>query len=45
MRDTFVALACALIASLGVALFLASLDVRDSSLSRTPLSLFSARYR
>ncbi|MCA0305612.1 MAG: hypothetical protein LCH95_24705 [Proteobacteria bacterium] len=45
VRDAAIALLCALVASGGFALFAASLEVRDSSLSRAPLSLFGGRYR
>jgi len=44
-RNCAVALLCLLAAGGGLALFVASLDVRDGSLGRTPLSLFGARYR
>jgi len=45
LRAAAIALLCALATSGGFALFAASLEVRDSSLSRAPLSLFGGRYR
>ena len=45
LRAAAIALLCALAASGGFALFAASFDVREGSLSRAPLSLFGGRYR
>lgn len=45
LRNGAIALLCAFAAGSGFALFLASLDVRDGSLGRTPPLLLSGRCR
>ena len=45
MRNWMLATASLGAAAVGIALFLAALDVGDTSLARSPMSLFSWRYR
>lgn len=45
LRACAIALLCAFAVGSGFALFVASLEARDGSLSRTPLSLLAGRCR
>ena len=45
VRDTILGLLGLAAAAAGIALFVAALEVNDSSLLRSPLSLFGGRYR